>query len=950
MKFKSQLRRTQPDLVRQIDEALTRSIKNAGGKVTGDRFVISSVFNEETIGFWLDMFILIETMKKSMEESVEFFGYSLLITNKQPESVDLLCRYLASYSGVFMEREVAKKLLPYASFERPTEWLKKMKNVKYGGSGYYRIREIKTFRVFPRSDLDLQKYVISTFEKEEKDILIIGPFFLQMRDGLNKFCDQLNGDFPRLSICFESIGIGALIDVWSSGVRALGGRPTEEIDNLWNFLFKERLRDEVSEYVARCAARFLFLIFDFYTAAAEKRKRVPVLTLENIHLAEKNVMALVIDTILNINSKSPSAADNRKKLKILGTGEDSILYETLNKWEPVFSNIFKFNDIKLDSLRFPKLSADIWEIIYAISLFNRYFSPELVLRLFEEEEKNPLMISRALSILYSFGIIDNLRSPRLMNRHYEDYAVKVLEGPRGETTNFRSEASLSRSEASSSRSEASSSRSEASSKADRVRLMVCSRLLNWAVRQNINPCFRLLSIIVYMGGQKKIDDLLLLKSISYDIVNKTTSTIEAAVNKGQFKEMFIEKAFVVQDVFDTSRALITGNEKEIDSVFSNDKFNDLSKGYEDFPILKTQLVVNLCGYFLGRHDEKRSAEKAKEAILLGQRGSQYCLPQAYRLFSLSCLSKKQVNETIEYLGFALDNAEKTGNYHEMAVSAYYAAAAQFLYGDVYNAMRLARKSIEQSLSAGRPDWADRSRFLEGRIEFDLGHYSAAHDIFENMRKKPYGSRTDEKENLLSVWVYRSKLYFIDPRTPKPQPANHDADLFEVEAAYLAGNYKKAYELSTMLGNTFSDVNFLYTYTEQADWRSGFAQCEHLFFTNGEVQSRMISLFHSLALSRLPKQEMPNGREEAVRDIQQILRDERLCEMDPWDAFYFYAKYRILEQSSASLVDMSTAVSMAFKRLQRRAGRIDDIETRRQYLNGSRWNRELSAAAKEFKLI
>jgi len=42
--------------------------------------------------------------------------------------------------------------------------------------------------------------------------------------------------------------------------------------------------------------------------------------------------------------------------------------------------------------------------------------------------------------------------------------------------------------------------------------------------------------------------------------------------------------------------------------------------------------------------------------------------------------------------------------------------------------------------------------------------------------------------------------------------------------------------------------------------------------------------------------------------------------------------------------------MAFKRIQRRAGRIEDVETRRQYLNGPRWNHELSLAAKEFKLI
>jgi hypothetical protein len=109
---------------------------------------------------------------------------------------------------------------------------------------------------------------------------------------------------------------------------------------------------------------------------------------------------------------------------------------------------------------------------------------------------------------------------------------------------------------------------------------------------------------------------------------------------------------------------------------------------------------------------------------------------------------------------------------------------------------------------------------------------------------------------------------------------------------------------------------------------------------------MICLFHSLALSRLSAEES----EEALKEIQRILRYERLCEMDPWDAYYFYAKYRILEQTDASLVDMSTAVSMAFKRLQRRASRIEDIETRRQYLNGSRWNRELSLAAKEFKLI
>ncbi len=107
---------------------------------------------------------------------------------------------------------------------------------------------------------------------------------------------------------------------------------------------------------------------------------------------------------------------------------------------------------------------------------------------------------------------------------------------------------------------------------------------------------------------------------------------------------------------------------------------------------------------------------------------------------------------------------------------------------------------------------------------------------------------------------------------------------------------------------------------------------------------MICLFNSLSLSFL------SSDTDAVQKIQKILRDERLCEMDPWDAFYFYAKYIILKQTNSSLVDKSTAVSMAFKRMQRRASRIDDIETRRQYLKGPRWNRELYNTAKEFKLI
>jgi hypothetical protein len=905
LKFKSQLKRTRPDIVHQIDESLLRAIGDAGGKVTGDRFVISAVFNENTIGFWLDMYILIENLMTNIESSNELFGFSLVISGKHPDSPELLCRLLARVNGVFVDDKAAKKLIPYAFFEKPSEWLKSIKKRKYGCGSYYKINKLKVFKRKTPNDSELQTTVMDAFEKEEgKNTLLICPFYFKMRSGLYEFNSKINKNFPPLIICFETIGIGSLVDIWSSNIRSLiDGQSTEEIDNLWETIFRERIRDEVSEYLTRCVKRYLYLIFNLYIDIASKKKRTPVLMLENVHLAENNAISLLLDALAEINQR------NSHKLLILGTGEDSISQDKLKRWEGIFDIVRNVKGIKVNTIYYPKLSIDLWEIIYAISLFSRYFSPELFQRLFEEEDKNPIMITKTFSILDKMGVIDNLREPRLLNRHFEEHACKIL-----------------------------------NDKTARIKAIVRSRLLNWAVRRNLNPCFRLLTIIASLDGIRQIDELLLLKSFSSDIVNKTITAIETAMNNGQFEELVTAKASAIRHIYKTSRALITGYEKDIETVFTENQLDNLSVLCDSFPVLKAQILVNHSGYYLGRHDEKNAAEKAKEAILLGQSKNSFCLPQAYRLFSLVCLSKQQVNETIEYLGFALSNAEKIGNYHELSLSAYYAAAAQFLYGDVYHAAHLANKSIKQSLAAGRPDWADRSRFLEGRIEFDLGHYRQAHDIFEGLLKEPYGSMTCEKENLMAAWIYRSRIYFDNPNIPKPEPANNDAGLFEIEAAYLSGDYKKAIELSSSHKNPFADENFLYT--EQADWRSGFAQCEHLYFTHGEIQSRMISIFHSLALSKLST----DGCEDALHEIQKILRDEKLCEMDPWDAFYFYAKYRILEQSEANLVDMSTAVSLAFKRLQRRAGRIDDIETRRQYLNGSRWNRELSMTAKEFKLI
>jgi hypothetical protein len=915
LKFRSQLRRTRPDIIRQLDETLSRVITDAGGKITGDRFIITAVFNEEKIGFWLDMYILIENLKKTIETSREYFGYSLVISRNLQNSSEILCRFLANYSGIFINENAAKNFIPYATFEKPSEWLKGTKRRKYGCGSYYRIKELKIFENTVRNDLDLKDELYGVFkDNEDKNVLIISSAYSQIRSCLYSYCGEFNNDFPVLSICFRSIGIGALVDAWSQSIRSLSGvesskrnpkstGETEEIDNLWELLFRERIRDEVSEYIIRCTRRFLFLVFNYYYNMAQRKKLTPVLVLENINLCGNKISEIIIDTLYEFNQ------DNEKKMIIYGIGENDILPEKVRQWETVFDSVIKIEDKNDNKFVIPRLSTELWEIVYAVSLLGKYFSPELFQRLFEEEEINPTMISRAFSILYNLGIIDNTREPVILNRVLEDHSCKAL-----------------------------------GDRAAIIKELVCDRLLNWAKRQNLNPCFRLLLIIAGLDSIKKIDELLLLKSFSSDIINNTISRIELSMKNGQLEELVPEKSTAMRYIFNTSFALHSVKEEEIEKIFSAFPAENINEIFDSYPVLKTQILVNLGAWYLANQDTKTAAAKVKEAIIIGQSNNAYCLPQAYRIFALVCLSKKQPVEAIEYLDFALSNAEKSGNYNELAISSYYSAAAKFLYGDIYNAAILAKKSTENSLFSGRCEWADRSRFLEGRIEFDLGHYKNAVDIFTSLKTEPYGNKTEEKDKLLSAWIYRCNIYLNKKANIKSSPSCYDADLFEIEELYFSGDYEKVFELTDLMENPYAKENYLYS--EQAEWSSGFAQCEHLYYTNGEIQNRMIRVFRSLALSKISSEKI----EEAKQDIQKILRDDKLCEIDPWDAFYFYAKYLILEQEGADAVDMSTAVSMAFKRLQRRAGRIEDIETSRQYLNGPKWNSELSKVAREYKLI
>jgi tetratricopeptide (TPR) repeat protein len=533
----------------------------------------------------------------------------------------------------------------------------------------------------------------------------------------------------------------------------------------------------------------------------------------------------------------------------------------------------------------------------------RYFPGNLFPQLFEEEEKKSAVLFRAFTILSNLGVIDCTEDPIPRIYNFTALAEKML-GERKE----------------------------------RIHQFVRNRLLAWIFSGRIRPCFKLLEILAALGSQGA--DKLILEAICGDVINGTYKEIEQAIKENRFNTLVGgTKGPALYYIFITLKALIQGNEAEIRKAFEEPiPEGNFFSGY------KIQILSNLTGYYLGINNLDMASEMIKEAMIIGQ-GQKHGIAQAYRLFSLVNLVKQHVNDSIDYLSFAVDNTEKSEQFDELGVAAYYAAIAQFLFGNLSKAEQLALKAEQGAMASGRPGWADRARFLQGKLRFEIGYYQDAQAIFSALQQNPADTLSEEMDRILSAWIYRVKVYAGTHPTEGPNSKGADAFLFEVEASYMMGDYKKTIALTQIIP-PLPETDFLYT--ERPDWRSGFAQCELLLLSSKDLWERMIFAYRGLALCRLPATE--NERKQVISRMQRFTKDELLLDTDPNDIFYFYAYYRILQESGASEIDLSTAISMAFRRLQHRAIRIDDLETRRVFLNHHYWNSTLSIAAKEYKLI
>jgi hypothetical protein len=924
LRFRSQLRRTRPALIADLDDTITGAAAGAGGRLVNTRRYISAVFDEKKpVGLWLDLLVFLKTVHKALENAAsDLYGHSLILGREIPESeASRLCRALAAapaveHTGIWCSPDIQRQLAPYSVFDKFFK-------------GYEELQSFKNIETRPAGSLFpcREKIERALAQGGEKNTILLGPEFVGKRDGLYHYCSGILGSpgiagkVPPLAIRFGAGGRGLVCfaDALSPDLFAflkpavsrgeLPAAKMEELEARRGLLFQERLREEMSPCMVEEGRRFLELLLLAYGRAA----RGPALIiLENLETASGEEA--------QIFNQAYTALEDKYKFLVFALcntqGEES-----LKNWNGIFPRLLKYTAEDYPVREKIELPGDLWEIAYGIALLGRYFPAYLFEKLFEEEGLNRLIYRRALEMLAGLGVVDIPEDPRPRIPDFISLAEKTL-GDRKE----------------------------------KIRSLVRNRLLAWVDSGRLRPCFNLLGILSELGGEG--DNATILKALRGDVLNGTCGGIDEAVKNRYFNRLTgAENARALLWVYKTLKALTSRGSREIREAFMEAPPLDV-----EYPGLRSQILANQISFDLGIKDITAASSAAKEAMLLNQQLKGGAL-SSYRYFSLVNLSKQRLDDALEYISFAMEQAEKAELNEELILAAYFAAGIQFLYGNLSKADRFTLKAEKAAVGLGHAEWAARIRFLRGKIRFETGYYEDAFEIFKSLAEDGEDSASSLRAGTLASWINRAGVFlraggwragvpapsFALQESPCSGGGPSDASLFEIEAAYLSGNYREAAALAEKWrASSFDFPEEDFFFTEQPDWHSGFAQCEFMLVPEKMFRNRFVAVYHALARGRLELSR--EGKEELVNSIQRLTREEMLLNADPNEAFYVYAQYRILKETGAAQVDLNTAVSMAFKRLQRRAGRIDDNETRQTFLTGHYWNGALSLAAREYKLI
>jgi len=93
------------------------------------------------------------------------------------------------------------------------------------------------------------------------------------------------------------------------------------------------------------------------------------------------------------------------------------------------------------------------------------------------------------------------------------------------------------------------------------------------------------------------------------------------------------------------------------------------------------------------------------------------------------------------------------------------------------------------------------------------------------------------------------------------------------------------------------------------------------------------------------------KEEGRQELSRLIREEKICEEDPFNHFYYYLYNLVVPVGGdGESLNQLTLLSRGLKYLQLRGSQIDDTKTKQAYLNKNYWNGLLMEEGRRHKII
>ncbi|MCD1654863.1 hypothetical protein K7J14_09125 [Treponema zuelzerae] len=365
----------------------------------------------------------------------------------------------------------------------------------------------------------------------------------------------------------------------------------------------------------------------------------------------------------------------------------------------------------------------------------------------------------------------------------------------------------------------------------------------------------------------------------------------------------------------------------------------------------TEFLKALAAYQDRKIDE--SAALVRRSLHRFQKAG--ALSGEYRSLSLIAflsLVQKKADDSIVYLEYALENAEKMHDPSAVIATRFDMAMVYFVMGNYHFSL-----CVLDSLDKPVGEYYAKDReilhvFMKGRVQFELGAYRQAELLFQTASALADAHGIPGADPLCRVWYARSIMHQNRFASAESILSSHlgaipEAAVFLAESALLSGRPLAGFSPAKhpLFQEAVDSKRRLFT-PATFDWSSGFALAEdRCYCASGEpsVLERMYSFYQAVW----------DVRFNSSPDISKlaVLSREALDAKDPWAAVYFYFAWDYgLRAGTVPAADMSVWLSMAFKYMQKRANYISDNGMREEFMQTPTFNSRLWRAARENMLI